>query len=71
MTEDMALGLAFMLGLKALWSTICYYMASKRNRNPAGWAVGGFIFGVWAIITLALLGNVEATKVVTKSVTDA
>lgn len=33
----------------------CYSMALKKNRNESLWAVMGVLFGIFAIIVLALL----------------
>lgn len=38
---------------------LCSAMAKTRNRNEALWAILGFLFGLLAVIVLALLGKVE------------
>ena len=34
-------------------------MAEKRHRSYGGWFVGGFMFGLLAVILLACLGSLE------------
>lgn len=36
------------------------YVAKEKNRNVAGWFVGGFLFGILALIVLACLGKLPA-----------
>jgi len=42
-----------------LFAWLSYSMAVNRNRNAAGWAVFGFLFGVIPVILLACLGNLK------------
>lgn len=41
----------------ALFGWLCHEMAKSRNRDTTTWAVLGFLFGLIAVIVLALLGN--------------
>lgn len=36
---------------------ICAVMAEPRGRNKIGWALGGFFFGILAILILAIAGK--------------
>lgn len=44
-----------------LMAWLCSTMAEKRNRSAVGWAIGGFMFGLLAVILLALLGEIKKT----------
>ena len=37
----------------------CYALAGRKNRNQVGWAFGGLFFGIFALLLLALLGDLE------------
>lgn len=43
------------VGLLFAWA--CHYLAGKRNRNQVNWAIGGFLFGIFALVTLLLVGE--------------
>jgi len=47
------------LVIGALFAWLCHAMATNRNRNAVGWAVGGFCFGLIPVIILACLGKLE------------
>jgi hypothetical protein len=47
----------------ALFAWIGSEMAKTRNRNQTTWAILGALFGILAIIVLALIGKVEKTVV--------
>lgn len=36
---------------------ICSLMAENRNRNTAVWALLGFLFGIFAILAIAIMGK--------------
>ncbi len=33
----------------------CSGIAKNKNRNAGGWAVGGFLFGIFALVLLLIL----------------
>jgi cell division protein FtsW (lipid II flippase) len=41
----------------AAFAVLCAEMARTRNRNTAVWAIMGLLFGVFAVIVLALIGK--------------
>ena len=43
----------------ALFAWLCVEMAKTRNRSTVIWGILGFLFGVFAVIVLALIGRVE------------
>ena len=47
----------FILMIWILCAVACYKMAEKRNRDTTAWAIAGALFGVFAIIMLAILGD--------------
>ena len=49
------------LAVAGLFGWLCYGMAETRNRNTTTWAILGVLFGIFAVIVLALLGKVEKT----------
>lgn len=48
----------FFIGV-ALLAWLNHYIATRRGRNPIGWAIGGVFFGFLATILLLILGNTE------------
>lgn len=38
---------------------ICYALAKDKNRNEVGWLFGGILFGIFAVIVIALLPKLE------------
>ena len=50
----------------ALFGWLAYTMAEKRGRNPVGWCIAGVLFGIFAIIILALVGD-TTEKIIKKS----
>ena len=40
-----------------IFAIIGAIMAESRGRNKIGWALGGFLFGVFAILLIAVLGK--------------
>ena len=42
-----------------LWGYICYRMVEKRHRDTTLGAILGAIFGVFAVIGYAIVGNKE------------
>jgi hypothetical protein len=40
------------------WGMICYALAIRKNRRPIRWAITGFLFGLFAIIMLAIMPKV-------------
>lgn len=42
------------VGLLFAWA--CHYLAGQRNRNQTNWAIGGFLFGIFALVALLLVG---------------
>lgn len=51
--------LFIMIVVAALFAWLCSAMAETRNRNTTTWAIMGALFGVFAVIVLALVGKVE------------
>ena len=49
--------LLIILIVGALFSWLCAEMAKTRNRNTTVWAILGFLFGLFAVIILALIGT--------------
>jgi len=47
------------LAVVVLFTWGCYSLAGRKNRNQVGWAFGGFFFGIFALVLLALLGDLE------------
>jgi VIT1/CCC1 family predicted Fe2+/Mn2+ transporter len=46
---------AILVGI--ICAIICALMAEPRGRNKSGWAIGGFFFGILAILILAIAGK--------------
>ncbi len=46
---------AILVGI--ICAIICALMAEPRGRNKIGWAIGGFFFGILAILILAIAGK--------------
>lgn len=42
-----------------LFAWLCAAMAKTRNRSELGWGIAGFVFGILAVIVLALIGKAE------------
>ena len=40
-----------------LWAVVCCHMADKRGRSQLGWAIGGAVFGLLAVLVLLLIGK--------------
>jgi F0F1-type ATP synthase assembly protein I len=51
--------LLIILVVGALFGWLSAEMAKTRNRNTTIWAILGFLFGIFAVIVLALLGTVR------------
>lgn len=49
------------IAIAALFAWLCHGMAETRNRDTTIWAILGFLFGIFAVIVLALLGKVDKT----------
>ena len=49
--------------LLGLWAAS---IAKNRNRSQVGWAIAGMIFGLFAILLVALLPSIEDGKIVRK-----
>jgi uncharacterized membrane protein len=45
------------------WSVVCGILADRKKRNPIAWGILGFLFGVFALIVLAVLKDAE-TKII-------
>ena len=45
-----------------IFAIIAAIMAENRNRSKIGWALGGFFFGIFAILVLAILGKNPTNK---------
>lgn len=45
------------LVVSVICAIICAVMAEPRGRNKIGWALGGFFFGIFAILILAVVGK--------------
>jgi hypothetical protein len=41
------------------WTVLCGIIANNKNRNVIGWVLIGLIFGIFAVIILALLPKIE------------
>ena len=46
---------AFIISI--VYAVICAIIASKKDRNPLGWAALGFLFGLIAIIIIAVIDS--------------
>lgn len=46
-----------LLAVSVAFGWLCFEMAKTRNRNTSIWAILGFLFGVFAVIVLALIGK--------------
>ena len=44
-----------------LIGVICALIADSKNRNALGWFFGGALFGVFALIAVAVLPKTEKT----------
>ena len=53
-----------MLIVGGLMGWLCSSMADNRNRSALGWFMGGFFFGILAVILLACLGELKPTPTV-------
>ncbi len=53
------MGILIMLAVWGLMVFACYQLAVRKNRNPVGWAIAGFLLGIFAVIVLALLSPVK------------
>ena len=53
-----------MLIVGGLMGWLCSSMADSRNRSTVGWFIGGFLFGLLAVILLACLGELKSTPTV-------
>ena len=51
--------LLIILIVGALFAWLCAEMAKTRNRNTTVWAISGFLFGLFAVIVLALVGKAD------------
>lgn len=51
--------LAWSLGLAVLFAVLCSRIADRKGRSVGGWAVLGFIFGVFALIVVACLRDLD------------
>jgi len=51
--------LIIILIVGALFAWLCAEMAKTRNRNTTVWAILGFLFGLFAVIVLALVGTAK------------
>ena len=51
--------LLIILIVGALFAWLCAEMAKSRNRNTTVWAILGFLFGLFAVIVLALVGTAK------------
>jgi uncharacterized membrane protein len=51
--------LLIILVVGALFAWLCAEMAKTRNRSTTTWAILGFLFGIFSVIVLALLGTVK------------
>jgi F0F1-type ATP synthase assembly protein I len=51
--------LIIILIVGALFAWLCAEMAKTRNRNITVWAILGFLFGLFAVIVLALVGTAK------------
>ena len=53
--------LAFLIGA-ALVAWLNSYLAEQRGRSVAGWAIGGFIFGLLSTIILLVIGTTDEKR---------
>lgn len=49
--------LLIILIVTGLIAWLNYYLAEQRGRNPVGWAIGGFVFGLLSTLLLLVLGT--------------
>ncbi len=43
--------------VSGLFAWLCAEMAKTRNRDATVWAILGFLFGIFTVVVLALLGT--------------
>ena len=46
-----------MIIVSVICAIVCAVMAEPRGRSMIGWALGGFFFGILAILILAVVGK--------------
>lgn len=46
-----------LITMSVITAVICAMMADTRNRSRGGWAVLGALFGIFAILALAIIGK--------------
>jgi predicted PurR-regulated permease PerM len=61
-TEGYIMELFIALAAIVLFAWIASQMAKTRNRNQTTWAILGVLFGVFAIIALALMGKAKEVE---------
>ena len=62
MNESSTILIILSLIIPSLFARLCYIIAKKRGRNEILWAVLGFFFHVFAILTLYLFPKKEITE---------
>lgn len=40
-----------------LWAAVCYKMAQNRHRDPVLGVIGGLLFGLFAVLYYAIVGD--------------
>lgn len=50
-------GIIFLIGWTIV-AFVCMQIAQKKGRNPKLWFVVGYCFGIFAVLTVALLPHV-------------
>jgi hypothetical protein len=43
-----------------LWSVLCYNLATQKHRNGALAIIAGLVFGIFAVLYYATVGDAEA-----------
>ena len=56
--------MAFAILLGIICAPICYAIAKSKGRDPGIWALMGFLFSIFAVIVIALLGRPQPQQVV-------
>jgi F0F1-type ATP synthase assembly protein I len=46
----------------AAFGWLCHEMAKTRGRNTTTWTIMGLLFGLFAVIVLALIGKAESNQ---------
>lgn len=51
-------------------AVLCGYVADQKGRNAAGWAAAGFLFGIFAVIAIAVVPKSEEKQCTKKNLSN-